>query len=203
MTYKNIHITSSIWWVDPYRNTLIKSTDSNNWKNSISFEERIFLSIKWKLDEIVSPKQVAWNYNYLSDKNEVELNWKKDIDFWAENEEKNIGNAIINNAKSTLRWLTWLWYTNYPDHISSEAEKIIFAYAMKTWIYSEEEINSIKFNHWEDKNFYIEKYWTNSQKELLLKLKELWERETEKLREYIKNNPEPKSYLWECSWTCC
>jgi hypothetical protein len=206
MTYKNIYADNTTWDIDSNRNTLIEKTSSNNfneWEEYTSFEENIFLSIKWKLDEIVSPEQVLWDYTYLSYKKEIKNNWKVDLDNWTEKEEENVKNSIINNARNTLKSLLIKEYKNYPDHIISKVDTIIFAYAMKTWIYSEEEINSINFGHWEDKNYYIEKYWTDNQDELLEKLKELWEDETKSLRKYKKNNPEEKSYLGECSWTCC
>jgi len=178
-------------YINQERNTLIKKTIHNSKDDYTSFEEKIYLWIKWKLNEIVSPKQVFWDYNYLSDKNEIELNWKKDIDIWIDKEIENIKNTIINNSKNILKYLTWLWYTNYSDQIPSKAEKIIFAYAMKSWIYSGEEINSIKFNHWENKDFYIEKYCKNitTQEELLYELKELWKENTERIKKIHEKNP--------------
>ena len=70
---------NSIWYIDSNRNTLIEKTDYNNskkWKEPISYEEKLVLGIKWKLDEIVSPEQVKWDYNYLSDREEIISNLK-------------------------------------------------------------------------------------------------------------------------------
>jgi len=216
------------------RNVLIEKTNSNTfekWEEYISSEEKIVLGIKWKLNEIVSPKQVIWDYNYLSNREEiisnfkkyaiekklnidsdnwienletefVEKHWNIDIDKWIEKEKEYIKNSIYNNAKDTLKWLTWLSCINHPDHIPSEVETIIFTYAIQYWIYTEEEISSIKFDHWETKEYYINKYWVSNQDELLSKLEELWKEKTKELREYKKNNPEEESHIGLCSWIC-
>jgi hypothetical protein len=171
--------------VDPDRNTLLKSTEFNNkWWNFHSREEKIYRTIIWKLNNIITPEQVVWEYEFLSDKSII----KRIVNTILKKEDKNIDNAITYYAKNILNWLLVpnVNYNNYPDHIVTESEKLIFTYAIQHWIYSKNEVNEIVFGHWETKEDYIEKYWVKNRDELLEKLKEIWEKETESLKNLKK-----------------